>query len=76
MLIYFNAAQPAGSLVHLQTSAGEALLTFAPTKAYESLAVSSPDLVNGATYEVYVGGSVTSESKDGLYQPGCGGIRG
>lgn len=68
VLIYFNTAQPAGSLVHLQTSTGEALLTFAPTKAYESLAVSSPDLVSGATYEVYVGGRATGESKDGLYQ--------
>lgn len=67
VLIYFDATQPAGSLVHLQTSAGENIVTFAPTKAYQSLALSSPDLVNGATYAVYVGGTATGTAKDGLY---------
>lgn len=66
-LIYFDATQPAGNLVHLQTSTGEAVLTFAPTKAYQSLAISSPQLTSGTTYEVYLGGTATGTAKDGLY---------
>jgi len=69
-LIYFTAPQPAGSLVHIQNSAGEDILTFAPTKTYQSLTISSPKLVNGTTYEIFTGGSSTGSVNDGLYQDG------
>jgi hypothetical protein len=70
VLIYLTSAQPAGTLVHIQNSAGENILTFAPAKEYQSIAVSSPGLVNGATYELYIGGSSTGAVSDGLYQDG------
>jgi len=71
VLIYFTASQPAGTLVHIQNSAGEDVLTFAPTKAYQSLAFSSAKLLKGATYTVYTGGKSTGTLKDGLYQGGA-----
>jgi len=77
VLVYLNAAQAAGALFHIQDSAGKDLLTFAPTKAYQSVAFSSPTLVKGATYEIYTGGKSSGTATDGLYQGGTysGGTR-
>jgi hypothetical protein len=38
---------------------GEDILTFSPSKQYQSIVLSSPELADGASYEVYVGGSST-----------------
>ena len=70
VLIYLAATQPAGTLIHIQNSAGEDVLTFAPANDYQSVAFSSPQLVNGETYTVYTGGSSTGAVTDGLYQGG------
>ena len=65
-----SATMPAGTLVHIQNSAGEEILTFAPTKEYQSILFSTPELANGETYNIYVGGSSTGTAIDGLYQDG------
>jgi len=70
LLLNYTATQRAGSLIHIQTAGGEPILTFLPTKQYQSLAFSSPALKNGSTYNVYCGGSSTGTAKDGLYQGG------
>ena len=68
LLLNFDSLQPAGTLVHIQNSAGEDILTFAPSKDYQSLAFSSPALVSGETYTVYTGGSAAGLASDGLYE--------
>ncbi|MFZ5942247.1 MAG: carbohydrate-binding domain-containing protein [Bacteroidota bacterium] len=68
ILVGFSTTQPAGTLVHLQNSSGEEILTFSPTKQYQSLAYCSPALSKGSKYEVYLGGSDTGSEKDGLYE--------
>ncbi len=70
LLLNFTATQPAGTLVHIQNSAGEEILTFAPAKDYQSLAFTSPAFVNGETYRVFLGGTTTGIATDGLYQAG------
>jgi hypothetical protein len=70
VLITLSAAQTAGSLVHLQASDGTALATFKPSKKYQSVAFSSPDLKTGTTYSLYLGGSSTGTATDGLYSGG------
>jgi len=70
VLIYFTATQPAGTLVHIQNSLGEDVLTFAPSKDFQSLVFSSAELVNGETYEIYLGGGSTGAGVDGLYSGG------
>jgi len=70
VLIYLNTTQPAGTLFHIQDSAGKDILTFAPTKAYQSVAFSSPELVRGATYEIYIGGKSSGKMTDSLYKGG------
>jgi len=69
-LVVFPQAQAAGTMVHIETSGGEEILTFVPTKAYQSLLVSSSDLENGSTYVVTTGGSSTGTAADGLYTGG------
>lgn len=70
VLYNFDTQQAAGTLVHLETADGTEVLTFAPTKAYQSIVLSSPALTNGATYIVYTGGSSTGTATDGLYSGG------
>ena len=67
--IYFSSQQPANTLVNIQTASGEDVLTFCPTKTYDSLVFSSPELEAG-TYIVYVGGSSTGTLSNGVYEEG------
>jgi hypothetical protein len=69
-LIYFTSTLPAGTLVHIQNSAGEAIMTFALAKDSQTVAFSSPDLVNGETYTIFRGGRVTGVETGDLYQEG------
>jgi hypothetical protein len=62
--------QAAGTLVHIETAAGEDVLTFIPTKEYQSVLISSPELQNGESYVVYTGGSATGTPVDGLITDG------
>ncbi|MBN1372418.1 MAG: carbohydrate-binding domain-containing protein [Anaerolineaceae bacterium] len=55
--IFFNGTQPGSTLVSIQNSAGEDLLTFVPTKQFQSLVFSSPDLASGQTYTILLDGS-------------------
>ncbi|HSQ92975.1 MAG TPA: dockerin type 1, partial [Methanoregula sp.] len=56
--------------VHVEAEDGEAILSFVPAKAYQSVVLSSPQLKNGVTYTVYSGGSSTGTATDGLYPGG------
>jgi hypothetical protein len=67
LLYAFDVQQAAGTIVHIQTSSGEEVLTFVPTKMYQSVTLSSPYLVNGSTYVIFTGGTVTGTATDGLY---------
>ena len=69
-LINLQGTLPAGSIVHIESEDGEDILTFAPTKAYQTVVISSPEMENGATYVVYAGGQATGTVTDGLYTDG------
>jgi hypothetical protein len=70
VLLNFDGTLQAGTLLHLRTSDGTEILTFASTKPFQSIAFSSPELENGMTLQVYYRGSSTGSVKDGLYQGG------
>jgi len=65
-----GGAQAAGTLIHIQNSAGEEVLTFAPDRACQSIVASSPELLLGGSYTIYLGGSSTGTVSDGLYTGG------
>jgi hypothetical protein len=58
----------AGTVVHIETTDGEGLVTFEPVNDYSVIAFSSPDLVDGESYDVYFGGAVTGDSSTNLYE--------
>jgi hypothetical protein len=66
----FPSPQAAGTIVHVEAEDGEEILTFVPTRAYQSVVLSSPKLNDGSTYLVYSGGSSTGTVTDGLYSGG------
>lgn len=70
IVVTAGTTQEAGSLVHVRSVDGTEVLTFRASKPYQSVVVSSPDLVSGGSYEVYFGGSHSGESADGLYEGG------
>ncbi|MBI5029548.1 MAG: carbohydrate-binding domain-containing protein [Chloroflexi bacterium] len=70
LLANLSATQRAGTMVHIQSADGKDILTFVPTKDYQSIAFTSPLLTKGSTYDIYLGGSSTGTVKDGLYQNG------
>lgn len=61
------SSQEAGTLVNVQNSSGENIITFSPLKKFEHVVISSPELKTGETYTVSVGGSMSSSCEDGLY---------
>jgi hypothetical protein len=63
----FGNALEAGMLGRIQTADSEEILTFAPSKAFQSLVFSSPELAENTTHEVYTGGSPEGTAIDGLY---------
>jgi hypothetical protein len=71
VLVFFDSTLPAGTLVHIQDESGADVLTFAPTKDFQSLAFSSVDLAQGGAYTVYTGGSATGTVNDSLIQDGA-----
>jgi hypothetical protein len=70
VMVNFASAQPAGTMVHIETEDGKEILTFVPAKAYQSVVLSSSLLEKGTTYTVYTEGSSTGTNKDGLYSGG------
>jgi hypothetical protein len=66
----FASAQAAGTMVHFETESGQDVLSFLPTKQYQSVLLSSPELENGSTYVVYSGGSSSGTASDGQYTGG------
>jgi hypothetical protein len=70
LLVYYSTAQKAGTLVNLSDEAGNSLLTFAPSKSYQSIVISLPELQQGKIYTLSLGGSCNGQNIDGLYTGG------
>lgn len=59
-------SQKAGCLMTLSDSSGNELISWAPDKAYESVIISCPEIVQGAEYILAAGSSSTQISMDAL----------
>lgn len=58
----------AGTVIQIQTTDGEGLVTFEAVNEFDVIVFTSPDLEDGDTYEIYLGGSVSGDSTTGLYE--------
>lgn len=67
----FTESQKAGTLVHLQDTAGNTVVTFAPAKDFRSVVISSSKLKAGTTYTLSTGGTSTGTAVDGRYTGGA-----
>jgi len=63
-------SQETNTIVNVKSSNGDDLLTYAPSKNYSSVIISTPDIKDNTEYTVSVGGSSTGEVKNGLYSNG------
>lgn len=69
VLVVFNRAQSANTLINIQAASGDEIVTFKATKAYQSIVVSSAELIYGS-YNVYLGGSSTGTLSDSVFENG------
>ena len=63
-------SQESNTVVNIKSSNGKNILTYAPSKNYSSVIVSTPDIKDNTKYTVSVGGTAKGEAKDGLYSDG------
>lgn len=66
ILYTFDTSQNPGKAFQLTSQSGEVLLTFSPSKQYQSVVISSPDLVPGATYQLLTGSPINGSIVDGF----------
>ncbi len=71
VLVKLRSTVQGGTIFHVETESGVGILTYKPSKKYQSVVFSSPDLKKGENYSVYTGGSSTGEETDGLYTGGA-----
>ncbi len=69
-MIFFSQVMPAGIPVRITSDDGKELLTFKPSKDYQTIVVNSPELKKGTTYTIYYGGSSSGNEKNGLSEGG------
>jgi len=70
VLVYFQSSLKAGTIVRVESSSGEDILTFAPSASFDFLTFSTSALTTGVEYSVYVGGTSTGTVTDGFYEGG------
>jgi hypothetical protein len=70
VMVNLSSSMPEGTMFRIETEGGEEVLTFVPARAYQSVVLSSPSLMDGETCVVYTGGASTGTVADGLYSGG------
>lgn len=68
--VAFDSSYSGGTLVTLLGSDGEEILSYAPSKTFSHIVISSPGLEKGGTYTLCTGGSSGSAKEYGLYESG------
>lgn len=61
VLVYYTNAQAAGTKASLVDSSGKTIISFTPSKAYQSMVFSSPSLIKGQTYSLVSGSTVLTK---------------
>lgn len=69
VMVGFTSEQAANSLVRLQAENGTEIITFKPTKSYQSIIYSAPNLIRG-NYDLFLQGISTGVNKDGILTGG------
>lgn len=70
LTVIFTETQAAGTAVNISDAAGNSILTFAPTKQFQTIVVSAPGLKQGSSYTVSTGGENNDMNEDGYAASG------
>ena len=62
--------QDGGTLFTICDEDGNEILSYAPSKKYNSVIISTDALETGKTYSAYTGGSTSANAENGLYETG------
>lgn len=68
--ITFDSTKEAESLICITDSNDNEIVTYAPSKTYQSVVICSSEFNKGDTYKIYTGGASSKNNKDGLYELG------
>lgn len=69
-MLAFTCGMPANTLLHIQDTLGNALLTFSSPKQYSCVVFASDSLSESTAYEVYAEGTYSTDGTDGYYTDG------
>lgn len=69
-----DSAQSSETPIYISGEDGNTILGTVPTKNYQSVIISSPDLVKGQSYHLYSGGDAVN-TEDGYFVKGDGGTQ-
>ncbi|WP_318502884.1 carbohydrate-binding domain-containing protein [Bacillus sp. T3] len=70
ILMTYPETQEAGTVVHLEDSEGNNIVTFKPAKDYQSVFISSDKIKKDESYTLFSGGTVTGSESNGIYKDG------
>src|SRR5690625_578261 len=68
--IYFTEAQEEGTIIGLLDSDGNAIATYQPSKTFQHLVISSPELEVGEIYTLIKGTEANGSEENGYYEDG------
>lgn len=68
--VMFSSSHASTTLFHIRDNDGNEVVTFKPERKYQSMIVSSPLLVTGKTYHIFISGSSSGISNYGLFEGG------
>jgi hypothetical protein len=68
--VTFDAPLAGGTIVTIRSEDGVDVLTFAPSKTFQNVILSAPELIYGETYTIHYGGESTGTATNGLYTDG------
>lgn len=66
VLVSFNTVQSAGTIVHLVAADGTTIASYESSKDFQTIVISTPQMISGETYSITVDGTVTGDVVGGL----------
>ncbi|RBS48595.1 hypothetical protein EB25_01379 [Enterococcus faecium] len=68
--ITFDSVQSASTLISIKNSSGDTVVTYQPAKDYQTIVISTKELITGDTYSIVSGGTANTEPQNGLFDTG------
>lgn len=70
ILVTLPSGQSGGALVTVTDKNGKEIISFAPSKSYQTVVISTPEIKKGKSYKIYTGATHSGKAVDGLYSEG------